>query len=199
VAGVSQIVHAGPFSSLIANYAAWHSSNQRISSAVGNQTTTRLATMMKRITLCLLFFPAFTSAQTNANNCDSQQMKNQQEDAATIQRLEIAWTEAYLRADTVFMGCLLAPDFTEIMRTGEVKRLSDELAMAEKNRGKGLKMSEPPKIQVLLHDNVAIAFGHSIGKGANGKTQSRWYSDVYLWKDGKWHAFFAQQTAAVVP
>jgi hypothetical protein len=154
--------------------------------------------MLKTIALLLWLSPALISAQTTATNCNFSQLKNQQDDAATVQRLEIAWTEAYLRADTGFMSCLLAPDFTEIMRSGEVKTLSDELAMAEKNRGKDLKMSVLPRIQVLLHENVAIAYGNTIVKRPNGKKEIRWYSDSYLWKDGQWHAFFAQQTAAVL-
>jgi len=152
---------------------------------------------MKSIALLLLLLPIATSAQTAANNCDFPQLKNQQKDAATIQRLETAWSEAFLRGDTVFMSCLLAPDYTEIMRSGDLKKLSDELAMAEKNRGKNLKMPELPQPQVLLHENVAVAYASSIGKTADGKNQTRWYSDTYLWKDGQWHAFFAQQTAAV--
>ena len=137
-------------------------------------------------------------AQAGMGPCDSLPLKNQQPDAATVQRLEMAWSEAYLRGDTGFMSCLLAPDFTEIMRSGELKTLSDELAMAEKNRGKDLKMPELPKVQVLLHENVAVAYGNSIVQRPDGKQESRWYSDTYLWKDGQWHAFFAQQTAAVV-
>ena len=152
---------------------------------------------LKTIALFVSLFTIPSSAQSSANHCDFPQLKNQQKDAATIQRLETAWSEAFLRGDTTFMSCLLAPDYTEIMRSGELKKLSDELAMAEKNRGKDLKMPELPKPQVLIHENVAIAYASSIGKSSDGKSQTRWYSDTYLWKDGQWHAFFAQQTAAV--
>lgn len=152
----------------------------------------------KIVALLAFLFPIPVSAQNRADKCDFPELKNQQKDVATIQRLELAWTEAYLRADTDFMSCLLAPDFAEIMRSGELKTLSDELAMAEKNRGKNRKMSEEPKIQVLLHENVAIAYGNTIVNSTDGTKETRWYSDTYLWKEGQWHAFFAQQTAAVV-
>lgn len=56
------------------------------------------------------------------------------------------------------MSCLLSTDDTEIMRSGGLKTLSDGLAMAEKNRGKGLKMSELPKVRVLLHENAAVSY-----------------------------------------
>jgi hypothetical protein len=77
-----------------------------------------------------------------------------------------------------------------------LKTLKDELAVAEKNRGKGLKMSELPRVRVLLHENAAVAYSNEIVKNSDGKSQSRWYSDTYLWNDGRWHAFFAQQTVA---
>jgi len=153
---------------------------------------------LKIIASLLLLFPAIISAQSGSSNCDFSELKNEREDTATIQRLEIAWTEAYLRADTDFMRCLLTPDFTEIMRSGELKTLSEELGMAEKNRGKDLKMPKTPKIHVLLHGNVAVAYGNSMVKSPDGRKETRWYSDTYLWKDGQWRAFFAQQTASEV-
>jgi hypothetical protein len=145
-----------------------------------------------------LLFPATVSAQSVPNNCDFPELKNQKEDEATIQRLELAWTEAFLRGDTAFMRCLLAPNFTEIMRGGELRTLQDELAKTEQNKGKNLKVPELPKVQVLLHENAAVAYGNSVVDTPDGKKEIRWYSDSYVWKDGQWHAFFGQQTAAQV-
>jgi hypothetical protein len=150
----------------------------------------------RAIASLVLMFAGTIYSAGQANNCDFPSLRNQQRDAATIQRLETAWSEAFLRGDTAFMSCLLAPDYTEIMRSGELKTLKDELAVAEKNRGKGLQLSELPRVRVLLHENAAVAYGNEIVKNSDGKSQSRWYSDTYLWKDGRWHAFFAQQTAA---
>lgn len=154
---------------------------------------------LRAIPSFLLLLAVSVSAKGQGSDCNFPQLKNQYKDAATIQHLEIAWSEAFLRGDTAFMSCLLAADYTEIMRSGELKTLSDELAMAEKNRGKGLKLSEPPTIRVLLHENAAVAYGNTVVKSADGKNESRWYSDTYLWQDGQWHAFFAQQTAARMP
>lgn len=150
------------------------------------------------IALLLLFLPATIFAQDGANHCNFSQLKNQQMDTATIRRLEMAWTDAYLRGNSTFIGCLLGPDFTEIMRSGELKTVSDELAMAENNRGKDLKMSKQQEIRVLLHQNVAVAYGNTISEDTSGHKETRWYSDTYVWKDGQWHAVFAQQTAAQI-
>jgi hypothetical protein len=154
---------------------------------------------MRLAAACLVLLLAAIPASGQQSNCDFAQIKNQKKDVATIQRLEMVWNEAYLHGDTTLMTCLLAPDFTEIMRSGELKSLSDELSMAEKNRGKKLKVSASPKIEVLLHENAAVAYGRSFSTSADGKPEIRWYSDTYLWKGGQWHAFFAQQTAAAAP
>jgi hypothetical protein len=140
-----------------------------------------------------LFAPSITlRAQTT---CDMDVLKAQQRDVATIQRLEHAWTVAYLKADTNFELCLLSKDFTEIVRSGEVKFLSDELAFARKNEGKNLPIPKLPEPTVLLHDNVAVAYGTSQSTGPDGKIKETRYADYYVWENGKWHAFFAQQTS----
>jgi len=61
---------------------------------------------------------------------------HQREDMKTIERLEHIWTPAYLSGDTDLERCILTTDFTEIVRTGELKTLTDELELAEANKGK---------------------------------------------------------------
>ena len=125
---------------------------------------------LRAIASLVLMFAGTIYSAGQANNCDFPSLRNQQRDAATIQRLETAWSKAFLRGDTAFMSCLLAPDYTEIMRSGELKTLKDELAVAEKNRGKGLQMPALPRVQVLLHENAAVADGNEIVKNTDGKS-----------------------------
>ena len=121
------------------------------------------------VILFVLFAPSIPlHAQTT---CDMDALKAQQRDVATIQRLENAWTVAYLKADTNFELCLLSKDFTEIVRSGEVKFLSDELAFARKNEGKNLPIPKLPEPTVLLHDNVAVAYGTSQSTGTRRQNQ----------------------------
>lgn len=128
------------------------------------------------------------------NNCRLLALAEQHQNAATIERLETAWSVAYLRGDTNFERCLLAPDFTEIIRSGEIKFLTDELALAENNRGKNLPIPDLPKVEVFLHGNVAVASGISKATGADGKSHTTRFADYYVWENGAWYAFFAQQT-----
>lgn len=125
--------------------------------------------------------------------CNLRPLMDQRRDAATVQHLEDEWSRAYLRGDTGLERCLLAPDFTEILRSGEVKGLQDELELAAKNQGKNLAIPELPKTNVLLHGNVAVAYGIS-SSTSGGKLRTTRFADSYLWERGAWHVFFAQQT-----
>ncbi|MGB7641946.1 MAG: nuclear transport factor 2 family protein [Terriglobales bacterium] len=126
--------------------------------------------------------------------CDFPELLHQEKDAATVQHLENTWSIAFLRGNTELMRCLLVPEFTEITRSGQLKVLSDELVMTAKNQGKDLPIPDLPKATVLLHNNVAVAYGESRVTGPDGKAMARRFADFFLWEDGKWHAFFSSQT-----
>jgi hypothetical protein len=136
--------------------------------------------------VCALPLPA-------KDNCTLPSLMRQRRDVATIQHLEDEWSRAYLRGDTELERCLLSPDFTEILRTGEVKGLRGELDLAAKNQGKNLAIPDLPKTNVLLHGNVAVAYGIS-SSTSDGKSKTTRFADSYLWEHGTWHVFFAQQT-----
>jgi hypothetical protein len=138
---------------------------------------------------------AIVSPPIEANApCKNPILLHQHRNVATIERLELAWSRAYLRGDTGFEECLLTPDFAEIMRNGDVKHLSDELALAAKNKANPPPVGELPSSQVLLHGNVAVAYG----RPQNSKSaRTMWYADYYVWENGQWRVYFAQQTEVV--
>jgi len=151
--------------------------------------------LAKNGSLSLMFVLCVWSSALQAKDiCKQQALMHQTKDVATIQHLEDEWSTAYLQGNTDFERCLLAPDFTEILRTGEVKFLGDELELAAKNRGKNLAIPHLPKPKVLLHGNVAVAYGMSRSTASDGKVRETRFADSYLWENGTWHVFFAQQT-----
>jgi hypothetical protein len=150
-----------------------------------------MSTRRSIVLTCLSLVLASASAGAE---CALPELADQKPDAATIQRLEKAWSTAFLRGDTHFEECLLTPDFTEIKRTGKIDQLSDELALAASNKGKPTQALDMPPVTVHLHDNAAVAYGKG-QKVIDGKTWTVYYADYYLWKDGAWHAYFGQQTA----
>ena len=143
--------------------------------------TTRKAPIVTAVMLIL-------SSVVKASDCQFPTLAHEHRDVATIRALELEWTRAYLRGDTDFEKCLLTADFTEIMRNGDIKDLSAELALAAKNRAKPLALGELPSGQVLLHGNVAVAYGRSSGARAMR------YADYYVWEHSHWRVYFAQQT-----
>jgi hypothetical protein len=132
-------------------------------------------------------------------DCHSGALAGQQRDVATIQRLEHAWSVAYLSGDVEFERCLLTADFTEIMRDGSVRGLRDELALAERNHGRSAARVSLPPGEVLMHGAVAVAYGVSPPGAAPGSPRATRYADYYVWQDGGWRVFFAQQTPLSVP
>lgn len=133
------------------------------------------------------------------DSCKLPDLAHQKRDAATVLRLDEAWTRAYLHGDTTFMACLLLPDYAEIMRSGALKFRPDELQMAAKNKGKNLAVPELPKTTVLLHDNVAVAYGETFSSGSDDKPKGRRFADFYVWENGEWRVFFSQQTPVETP
>lgn len=115
-------------------------------------------------------------------------------DTQTIERLEMAWTLAFLKGDTGFERCLLTPDFVEILKDGSTEGLDGELLLAEKNKGKDLPIPVMPKLTVHMHGDVAVAYGISLPKIVDGKPRSMRFADYYVWENGQWRVFFAQQT-----
>lgn len=127
--------------------------------------------------------------------CSQTELTHERKDAATIESLETAWTTAFLKGDAEFERCLLSPDFTEILKNGDLEGLDGELQLALANKGKNLPIPGMPKITVHMHGDVAVAFGTSLPKIVGGKKQSMRYADYYIWEQGQWRVFFAQQSA----
>jgi hypothetical protein len=147
-----------------------------------------------RLVLFLSFVASLVFGSSAHANCARPALAQQKRDVATIQKLETAWSMAFLTGDTEFESCLLTPDFLEIRSNGALNHLSDELALAEKNKGKTVSNPDLPPVKVQLHGNVAVAYGLSPEKLIDGKPHRSYFADYYVWQNGGWHVYFAQQT-----
>lgn len=151
--------------------------------------------------MCVLLLAFSVSLAGVAHaNCDYPVLTQEKKDEATIQQLEHAWSVAFLTGDTNFEACLLSADFMEIRSDGNLNRLTDELALAAKHKGKPLSNIDIPPGTVHMHGDVAVAYGVSPVKNVDGKPQKSYYADYYVWENGSWRVYFAQQTTfAVAP
>ena len=157
---------------------------------ISTQGTIYMITSYK-VSIAMASAMLMLSSAVKARDCQFPALLHQRRDVATIETLELEWSRAYLRGDTRFMSCLLTADFSEIMRNGEVKHLSDELALAAIHTANPLPVGEIPKGTILLHGNVAVAFGQS--QSALGARAMR-YADYYVWENRQWRGYFAQQS-----
>ena len=153
-----------------------------------------MRSLLKTLLLSTSLLLAFCSAHLFAEGCNAPEFADQKQDAATVQRLENAFTIAFLKGDTDFEKCLLLPNYSEVSRSGKWRELPDELAGTAKNQGKNLSVPEMPKVDVLMHGDVAVAHGLFTFTAPNGKSMSTRFSDVYVWKDSGWHVLYSQQT-----
>jgi hypothetical protein len=145
-------------------------------------------TMQLLFSICFIVFTIDARA-----DCARPELAHQRRDAATIQRLESAWSLASLTGDAEFEACLLTPDFTEIMSNGSINHLSEELELAEQNKGKAVTAPNTPPITIHIHGDVAGAYGISSEKLIDGQPHRSYFADYYVWKNGVGHVYFAQQ------
>jgi DMSO/TMAO reductase YedYZ molybdopterin-dependent catalytic subunit len=52
-----------------------------------------------------------------------------------------------------------------------------------------------PLITIHIHGDVAVAYGISSEKLIDGKPHRSYFADYYVWKNGVWRVYFAQQTS----
>jgi hypothetical protein len=128
-------------------------------------------------------------------------MKNERHDIETVQRLERAWSAAHGIGDTEYEACLLTEDFMEIRSDGKINRLENELALAATHKGQAPKPPSGTPVMVHMHGDVAVAYGvSSSAQMVDGKPYKSYFADYYVWKDGIWRVFFAEQTTfQVIP
>jgi hypothetical protein len=146
--------------------------------------------------VCASLFCALTviSGVGAMADCARSALADQKKDVETIQKLEKAWSMAFLTGDTEFEACLLTADFMEIRSNGQIHHLDDELAMAGKNKGKVVTNPDIPASTIHIHGDVAVAYGVSPERVVDGNKQRSYFADYYVWENGGWHAYFGQQT-----
>jgi Domain of unknown function (DUF4440) len=152
--------------------------------------------MSLRAAAILAVATLFACSAAARADCDRPALKNQTHDVETVQRLERGWSTAFGTGDTEYEACLLTQDFMEIRSDGKINKLEDELALAARHKGETPAASSSPLSPVHMHGDVAVAYGiSSSARMVDGKPYKRYYADYYVWKDGAWHVFFAQQTS----
>ena len=115
-------------------------------------------------------------------SCQDHQVPNQRMDAESVRRVDSAWSAAYVRADTAFLRCLLAPDYRGFNSKGVLSDASEEVAKSLRHGRPDSPLDAFPKAEVQVHGATGVVGGLVPGK--------RW-TDVYVFENGAWHAILS--------
>jgi hypothetical protein len=104
------------------------------------------------------------------------------------------WLEAEVGGDTAWLDAMLMPDYRTVGADGKVGDKAAILRSAAKNRGSDKMRMEvdawqkahPTRKSVVMHGDVAIL---SFSDPHTGRVLS---SDIFIYKDGDWHALYSQ-------
>jgi uncharacterized protein (TIGR02246 family) len=114
----------------------------------------------------------------------------------SVKALETRRGEALLKADTAALSRMMAPEFIEISRLGQVRTGADNL----RDIGGGvLKLTSVKydSVTVRIYGDVAVLRGIADNTGSmrgfpfSGKIR---YTRVFVKRDGRWQAVAMQQT-----
>ena len=114
--------------------------------------------------------------------CRGHEVPNQRMDAESVRRVDSAWSAAYVRADTAFLRCLLAPDYRGFSPTGVLSDASAEIAKSARSGRPDNPLDAFPKAEVQVHGATGVV---------GGLTPYKRWTDVYVFEKGAWHAILS--------
>jgi len=142
----------------------------------------------------LLFLSLLTSATLLlANSCPAYPAGNWKLDNASALDFEQKWLDILNNKDTAALNCILAPDFADTSRKGELRpkeQVLRELAMRQDQYQQ--KLTE---LDAKLYGDIAILSGVNVISDRKGTEVLRIrFTDVLHFTGGHWLAVAAQET-----
>ena len=117
-------------------------------------------------------------------------------DADSVRAAEARRAQALLAADTLALSRLVADEFVEISRLGQLRTKADNLNDIASGALK-LATIRYDSTTVRVYGDVAVlrAIADNTGSFHGFPFAGRiWYSRVFVWRDGRWQAVAMQQT-----
>ena len=112
--------------------------------------------------------------------------------AGAVRAAEERWVHLLETRDAAGLACLLAPDFTDSNWAGQRIPRAQVLAALPHRPDNFLTLSD---VEVMLHGDIAIVHGLNRQTDAAGKPAGAVrFTDVFLYRDGRWQAVSAQET-----
>jgi uncharacterized protein DUF4440 len=144
-------------------------------------------------TVAFLFLPLASVASGNA--------KPEPKTAAAVIAADNGWEKAEETGDVAYVDNLLLPDYRSVSADGSVHDKAAILANTKRNVGSpehAAKVAQweaahPMETAVLIQGDTAIVTFHLKPSGPGESIMS---SDIFVYRDGQWHAIYSQHTDA---
>lgn len=118
--------------------------------------------------------------------------------ARAVIAVDDRWSQAEVNGDTTWLNSMLLPEYRSISVDGKVLDKTTLLAHAAKNRGSDTMRKKveawikthPIGKSVVLRGDIAIL---SFSDPRTGRVMS---SDIFVYREGGWHALYSQHSNA---
>lgn len=129
-----------------------------------------------------------------ASTTFAQQDRNRSKDREAITRLENEWLHA---KDAATLDRILAPDFVHVIPVDHFMNKQEHIDWHMKHPEPEEHHTKFDKFNVRFYGHTAIVNGSVIAINLLGKVLERtMFTDVFVFRDGKWQAVNAQENAA---
>jgi hypothetical protein len=127
--------------------------------------------------------------------------KDQPKTEAAVIAADDGWEKAEEKGDVAYVDNLLLPDYRSVSADGSVHDKAAILANTKKNIGStehATKVAQwlaahPMETVALIQGDTAIVTFHLKPSGPGKGIMS---SDIFVYRDGQWHAIYSQHTDA---
>jgi ketosteroid isomerase-like protein len=118
-------------------------------------------------------------------------------DGSALIHIEQTWASALERKDSATLACLLADEFQDVDPQGNISDRAATLAKAADHRPLHNELRE---LSPHVYGDFGYIRGLATATDAQGKVMARVrFTDVYIYRDGRWQAVAAQESMLPTP
>lgn len=163
---------------------------------------TRWLAFMRRVSAMPIPLIALAGPAAAQNQASGSRAANPERSEAAIQKIEQEWLEALRRNDTKTLERILGDDWMDNTGWGRMATRKEFFSRpVPPATPAGTEIAQHfENTKVRFYGDVAIATGMVVSEAtekASGKKTTRrsLYTDVLVWRDGRWQAVSSQETA----
>ena len=123
----------------------------------------------------------------------SQTSRDPAKDRAAVTDLEEQWLHS--EHDAAVLGRILAADFVHVVPVDHFLTRQEHIDWAVKHPDPKDRQQRFDKLNIRLYGDVAIVNGSVIASSPSGKEDRTMFTDVFVFRDGRWQAVNAQENA----